>query len=162
MERVGFGSRFGAALIDVVILFAVLAIVGMVLGVGTMSALGSMGGGAAAGGGMLMLALMGLIPLAYTSLEILKAATPGKMVLKLAIRNEDGSPAAQDTLAKRWAIKNSASLVGFVATVTGITMLHTLGSIIGLVIFIGCFLVLQETKQALHDKLGKTAVYRVA
>ncbi len=37
--------------------------------------------------------ILALIPLAYTSTEVFLAATPGKLILGLKIRNEDGSDA---------------------------------------------------------------------
>jgi uncharacterized RDD family membrane protein YckC len=155
MERVGFGLRFGAMLIDVVIVIVLMSVFGLG-GVAT-TGISAMGGG---GPGYMTLLIVALIPLLYSSLEIFKAASPGKMILKLVISNEDGTAAPMDVLAKRWATKYSGSLLNLLAALTTVTLLQTLGSIAGLVIFIGCFLVLAEAKQAIHDKVARTAVYK--
>ena len=165
MERIGFGLRFGAGIIDALIILAVMAVLGGILGAGAFSMLGSMGQGvehAVVAPSLIALLVMSLIPIAYSSLEIFKAQTPGKMALKLIIRNEDGSPAAQETLIKRWAFKNSSSLVSVLATLTGIGILQTLGSVAGLIVFVGCFFTLQAARQAFHDKFAKTAVFKTA
>ena len=68
MERIGFGKRFGAALIDVVIVFICLSIIGLVFGVGASAAF--QGG---VGASWFTAVLMAGLGLAYTSLEIFKA-----------------------------------------------------------------------------------------
>lgn len=157
MERIGFGARFGAALIDVVILIITMSIVGVVFGAGAfaMASAGQMTGFSI--GTLIVM----LIPLAYTSTEILMAGTPGKKVLKLAIRNEDGSVADQETLAKRWAFKSSASILQFLAALTTMSIFTTVGSVAGLIVMVGCFFVFGASRQAFHDKFAKTAVYKV-
>lgn len=154
MEKVGFLPRFLAALIDLVILIVLISVVGVIGGGGVTFLYGG-------GAGYLVALFLALIPLAYTSLEILKAATAGKMAMKIAIRAVDGAPASQDVLIKRWVIKNSAGLLQLLAAITTFSLIGTLGSLAGLVIFIGCFFVLSETKQALHDRIAGTAVYKV-
>jgi uncharacterized RDD family membrane protein YckC len=101
-----------------------------------------------------------LIPMAYTSTEIFMAGTPGKKVLKLAIRNDDGSVAAQNTLIKRWVFKNSGSVLMFLSTLTTVSILATVGNIASLIVFVGCFFTLTEARLAFHDKFAKTAVYK--
>ena len=153
MEKIGFGPRFLAALIDGVILFGVAMVLGLILG-----------GGASAfsGGGSYIAGLVvSLFSLGYTSLEIFKAATPGKMIMKIAIRNADGSVAPQEVLIKRWAIKSSGSLVHTVSAITTIALIGHIGMLFGLVILVGCFFVLGADKLALHDKIAGTAVYKV-
>lgn len=156
MERIGFGPRFLAGLIDGIILIVVVYIIGMVFGVGMMGMSGGVGGFS------IGLLVMMLVPLAYSSLEILKAQTPGKMVMKIIIRNADGTPASQDVLIKRWAIKNSGSLLNFLGALTTMSIFGTLGSIAGLIVFIGCFMVFTQGLQALHDRVAATAVYRAS
>ena len=151
-EKVGFGPRFLALLFDAVLVFVGLWILGLIFGVG----MWSMGGDFS-----FVLILMAIIPLAYTSTEIFSAATPGKQFMKLKIKSEDGTEASQSVLQKRWAIKFSASLLRLVALVTTISLFGTLGHLAALVIFVGCFFVLSPDKQALHDKLAKTAVFRI-
>ena len=49
-------------------------------------------------------------------------------------------------------------LLGFL----GIAFLSTVGGLLSLVIFIGCFFVLGSQKQAIHDMISKTAVFNKA
>ena len=175
MDRVGFGARLGAALIDGIIIFGLMIIIGMFFLGGAMSLLGGMGSmgtgepsttvegamaAGAVGAGFGALALMYLLPLVYSLLEVIKAASPGKMILGLRIRNADGSVANMNTLLTRWAAKNSASLINIVAALTGVALLYTVGTIAGLIIFIGCLFVLGAARQGFHDKLAHTAVYK--
>ncbi|MGL6022588.1 MAG: hypothetical protein ACRC0A_05740, partial [Chitinophagaceae bacterium] len=55
---------------------------------------------------------------------------------------------------KRWVIKNVG---GFVSL---ITFLSWIGYLYNFLIFIGCFFVLGERRQAFHDMWAKTAVFR--
>jgi len=43
-----------------------------------------------------------------------------------------------------------------------VAILGTIGGLASLAIFIGCFMVLGSEKQALHDMVGKTAVFNKA
>jgi uncharacterized RDD family membrane protein YckC len=156
MERIGFGARFGAALIDIVVILIAMAVLGPLFGVGATAFAMA---GSEAGFSLGILIIM-LIPVAYSSTEVFLAGTPGKKILKLAIRNEDGTPAEQNTLIKRWVIKNSGSFLNLIGAITTVTLFSSLGSLAGFVIFIGSFLVFMEAKMALHDKLAKTAVYK--
>ncbi len=163
MARIGFGPRLGAALIDVVIVLVIMSVGTTIFGVslfGGALANPDMLGGAAVAGLSLAGIVMGIIPLAYMSTEIFQAATPGKMLLKLKIRAEDGSEADQNTLIKRFALKNSSALLNILAAITTLGVLSTLGSLAGLVIGVGCFLTLTAAKQALHDTVAKTAVFK--
>ena len=90
-----------------------------------------------------------LAGIAFTSiffyvLEGFTGQTPGKMILGITVANMNGEKASIDKLLLRAFIKITGSFVG----------------IIGLIIFVGCFLVLGEKKQALHDIICKTAVYK--
>ncbi len=148
MEAVGFFPRLGAVLIDVVVvvvIFAVLSVVGL-------------GGFQSAMQGASFIG--SLIALAYVSMEVFKAATPGKMVLGLKIMNADGSPASQEVLIKRFVVKQASGLLSFLTALTGLTLFSTLGAVAGLVIFVGCFLTFTESKQALHDRAAKTKVFK--
>ena len=163
MTRIGFGPRLGAALIDIGIMIVIMSIGTTVFGVslfGGALANPDLLGGATAGGLSLGAIALSIIPLAYMSLEVVKAATPGKMLLKLKIRAADGSEADQNTLITRFAVKNAGALLNILAAITTVGMLASLGSLAGLVVGLGCFLVLGAAKQALHDVVAKTAVYR--
>jgi uncharacterized RDD family membrane protein YckC len=89
------------------------------------------------------------------------------MLLGLKIASETGSPATQNQLVMRWALKNSGSLIGLLAIIIG-AVVPFLGMIIGwigalanLAIFVGCFLTLGAQRQALHDILAHTAVFKL-
>ena len=155
MERQGFGIRLGALIIDVLILIVLDFIIGQIFPrpVGVLRPVG----------GAAFIIFSNLFHLGYTSTEIFKAASPGKMILGLKIGSETGSPATQNQLITRWAIKNSFSLLSI------LTIIPILGFIFGLLaflagvaVFVGCFLALGAQRQALHDIIAHTAVYRTA
>ena len=173
-KRVGFGPRLGAALIDMVL----ISIVSLLFG-GTLGALLGLGAGAIAGAGgegaqgaaaagaaigaiggmMIGIYIFGFL---YSLIEAFTGASPGKMVLKLKIGFEDGRHAPVSTYVARWAVKYAGTLIGLVALMPGLHLLGTLGSLASFVIFIGCFLVLGDKHQALHDMAAKTAVFNKA
>lgn len=165
MERKGFGPRLGAALIDGVIMFAVAAILGLVFLGGVSMNFGIPGKGAAvttahAGAIIAYGLIVGLIGLAYYATEIFMAASPGHAILKMKITREDGSPADQQTLIKRFCIRRAPQILSLVA------VLPVIGGIIGLVnmvvtilIVVSCFMTLRASRLALHDEWSGTAVY---
>jgi uncharacterized RDD family membrane protein YckC len=61
---------------------------------------------------------------------------------------------------KRWFIKNASSVLVIINLLVANAVLENIASIIGMVIFFGCFAVLGEKKQALHDIIANTAVYK--
>ena len=175
-KRVGFGPRLGAALLDMVLICIVSLLfggtLGALLGLGAGAIAGAAGEGdsaAAAGaagaaigalGGMMIgIYVFGFL---YSLIEAFTGASPGKMVLKLKIGVEDGRQAPVSTYAARWAVKYAGTLIGLLALMPGLHLLSAVGSLAGFVIFIGCFLVLGDKKQALHDMAAKTAVFKKA
>ena len=172
-KRIGFGPRLGAALIDMVIISVLSLFLGgtlgamLGLGAGAMAGVSDQAEGAAAAGaaigalaGMAMgIAVFGFL---YSLIEALTGASPGKMVLKLKVGFEDGRQAPVATYVTRWAVKYAGTLLGVVALVPGLHMLGTLGPVASLVIFVGCFLVLGDKRQALHDMAAKTAIFKKA
>ena len=160
IERVGFGKRLGSSLLD----FIISLLPGIVLGIYAGAAMAAFlleffydeaqletiqagfSGEIAASIIALVASLAGI---AFTSiffyvLEGFTGQTPGKMILGITVANMNGEKASIDKLLVRAFIKITGSFVG----------------IIGLIIFVGCFLVLGEKKQALHDIICKTAVYK--
>lgn len=164
MERKGFGPRFLAAFIDGIIVMLVCAIIGLITGVGFVLGYGGMGGGGTANPTISATTIRifgivtGLFGLAYTSMEIFFAATPGKMILKQKISRADGAPADQAMLIKRWAMKQSSSLARLLMVVTGILVLGYVSQLLGLVILVSCLMTMRDTKLALHDDLAGTSV----
>ena len=174
--RIGFGPRLGAAILDVILggLFAsgfgiFLALLGLgaggVLGLAIdeqaelETSLEAIGVGAGIGAVMGMLGGVIIGYFIYSIIEAITGASPGKMMLGYKVANADGTGGDISLYLKRWAIKNASSVFSMLTLVTGFILLKPLGSIIGFVMFLGCFLALGDDKQALHDKIAKTAIY---
>jgi len=171
-ERIGFGKRFGALIIDgllgtvgVMITIFLASILGGILGA-LSGGLTSGEGGAAAGGalgvvagfaGAAILAAIGFV--IYGLIEPFCAASPGKMVLGIKIGKADGARADASTLLLRYAIKNIVFVCAILAAITAVEAFEWIGALLGLAVFIGCFFALGKSKQALHDMIAKTAVY---
>ncbi len=171
-QRVGFGKRLGAFLLDCVIVWAAAYLLGGTIGGlfgGTLGAMvGNVGGGdpaAAAVTGGAMAAMLGMIAAAavlaiiYFLLEGFTGYTLGKLLLGIRIASADGTQAPVSQLLMRYALKNINYLCIVLAAVVGLRVLATVGNLLGLAIFIGCFFVLGASRQALHDMIAKTAVY---
>ncbi len=180
--RIGFGRRLGALLLDALVIGIVTVIVYAIAGSSfepliekTISAqleeqnvaladLDSEQAEMIAGYtkmGILMGLIAAVVAFLYSFTEVLAAATPGKMMLGIKIANADATAASTSTLATRWFVKTGLSTVlNVLGTVTAASILSTLATIIGFVIFVGCFFVLGANRQALHDIIAKTAVYR--
>ena len=162
--RVGFGPRLGAFLIDGVLGGILGSVIGMVAGAsiaGLFFAGGDMGPlGAAIGGALGSVAGMFLMFIVFMIMEALTGQSPGKMILKIKIKNEGGSDAGTGALVMRALLKNINYVMSLLAGVTGILVLASIGSLAGLVIIIGCFIVLGAKKQSIHDMISKTAVYK--
>lgn len=173
-NRIGFGKRLGAILLDCLIVgtgsFFLGSTIGGLLGVAAGGIAGAGGGGeesaatgaaigGAIGAALGFVAAMALIWVIYFLMEGFTGFTLGKLILGIRIANQDGTQAAAGTLLGRYAIKNVGSLTSVAALLVGINLLATLGNVAGLVVFVGCFLALGAKKQALHDQIMKTAVY---
>jgi uncharacterized RDD family membrane protein YckC len=173
-KRVGFGPRLGAALIDMVAVGVAGVLVGGTIGgllgggAGPLAgaagdqAAGGSAAGAAIGAALGIMAALGGFVFLYSLIEAFSGASPGKMVLKLKIGVEDGRQASTPTCVARWAVKFAGTLLGMAALIPGLHVLGTLGSLASVVIFLGCFLVLGDKRQALHDVAAGTAVFRKA
>lgn len=174
-QRVGFGPRLGAWLLDCVIVI-VLAFfgggtIGAMIGVTAGAALGgamasqadSLAGAAALGGlfgGLVAFFIAAaVIGIVYFLIEGFTGYTLGKLILGIRVASDDGTAAGVGKLLTRFAIKNCNFLLTVLAVLTGVTALKTLGNLGGLLIFVGCFFVLGMKKQAFHDMLAHTAVY---
>lgn len=166
-NRVGFGRRLGAFVIDCVLVWVLAFLLGSSIG-------GLLGGavGAATPGdatrvvaGGVIGAILGvavaaaLIGTLYFLVEGFTGWTLGKLVLGIQIGNADGTPASIDTLLARYALKNCNLILTILAALTGIALLRVLGFVGGLVICVGFFMTLSASKQAIHDMIAKTAVY---
>lgn len=184
-QRVGFGPRLGAYLLD--FLFIIIAGVIIGLAIGDMIAPVIFGGQIAemeaqfammeqlnGGYNKLPFDIYGFVykmmniaagtTIAGFVLMVMEGAfgqSVGKMLLK--IRNTDiyGNRAEPKALWIRSLCKYGSSILGIIVGTTGIAVIGTLGSIWSLVIFVGMFIVFTDNRQTIHDMIAKTVVARV-
>ena len=173
-NRIGFGRRLAAFLLDCVLVGIGSAVLGPTIsGIFGAAAGGAAAGlspgdmsaaqGAAMGGGfgaiLGMAVALVVIGSVYFLIEGFTGWTFGKLILGIQVANADSTAAGVGTLLERYALKNINFVLGFIALVTGISVLRTVGSLLGFAIFVGCFFVLGAARQAFHDMIAKTAVY---
>ncbi len=168
--RVGFGKRFGAVLIDILIIGVIGGAIGYTMQdffIGMMPPPSGMEGldestvAMAQGAGGISLAIS-LFALLYSFVEMLTGASPAKHILGIIVAHDDRRAGDTALYIKRWFIKSIPSLVSLLGTLTAIGVISTLGMILSLALLVGCFFALGEKKQALHDMLAKTAVFHKA
>lgn len=111
-----------------------------------------------------------LIVVAYSALEVLFAASPGKLLLKLRIRSANGEPAQLSQLAGRWAIKYAWVLpyllvVGILISGRNepalVQILLWTARIVAVLVLIGFLRCGSANRLAFYDTLAGTAVYRI-
>jgi uncharacterized RDD family membrane protein YckC len=159
-ERIGFGKRLGALILDGIFTAISAGVIGYALKdlfVGLAPAdpdLGEMGGLYVA-----ITGAAGICAVLYGLIEGFTGASPGKMILAIKIGTENSMSANTNTLLTRYAIKTSASIVSLVGIILGVEILSSLSVVASVIITIGCFFALGAAKQALHDKIAHTAVY---
>jgi len=170
--RIVFGSRLGACVIDFVLVCIIAFVaggpIGAMLGAGVGASMSH--GDADATKGMAMGGFIGLllgivvaaavVGTIYFLIEGFTGWTFGKLILGIQVGSQDGTRASTGQLLGRYALKNCNFILSLLAAVTGISILKTFGFFGGIAIFIGCFFVLGAAKQAFHDMIAKTAVYK--
>jgi uncharacterized RDD family membrane protein YckC len=167
-ERVGFGARVTAFVLDMVIVIVVGGVVGFVFGTMFGVLVGFKAGipGATIGGvvGALSGFCLGILLTAilYELWEGLTGAAAGKSLMGFKIAREGGAKAETKTLLFRYVLKNSWMLLAFLGAFLRSRFCSDLGLLAGLIIFVGCFFVLGVKRQAFHDTLAKTAVFHGA
>lgn len=107
-----------------------------------------------------LLAATALMGLAYPLIEGVTGASPGKWVLGLQVGQPDGRRGHVRLYLTRFTVKFIRPVLGALAAWTGVGVLGWMAGPAGLVISLGTLLLLAPHKQALHDKLAVTAVYR--
>lgn len=170
--RIGFGRRFGAFMIDLVITVSFGVLLYMIAGTALSSmfhatveaSLSAEAANENMVGFMETFVVFGigmtLISFVYSFVELLTGASPGKHVLGIIAAHADRKQGNISLYATRWAVKNSSTLISVLALVTSINALSTISSIVGFIIFIGFFFMFGEKRQALHDIIAKTAIYQ--
>lgn len=180
-QRVGFGKRFLALLIDGFILYMLQYLITMFGGLQTAQVrlAEHISEAASHGGGDINKVLAAtqsltaqmqvdfywtfvsiqLVILLYLSLEMMVGATLGKLILGIQIGTKDGHHAPTKILVKRFLIKESYTVFALLSAVTLWKPMYYLGIAAGIVIVFGCFLVFTSRKIAFHDLIAGTAVY---
>ena len=173
-ERIGFGRRLGAYMLDVLIVMVCGTIVGLIIGdqlyplffgkqMGQFNQLSDQLGGKFTVFFQKMMEITSGISVTGLILFILEGAfgqSFGKWILKIINTNVDGSPASPSQLWLRSFLKYGASILSLIGGYTGIIYIGWIGSLWSFVIFIGFFLVFTDNKQTIHDMLAKTVVSR--
>ena len=174
-NRVGFGLRLGAWALDVVALLILATVLsGVVAGlfpdvltrfIDSQLATSPQAPAEARG---LMNKIFAwsfaatVVGLVYSLTEAFAGWSPGKLILRIRIVDDSGQRAPIGKLVLRWAVKQSGNLLLLTGLFAASKLVYTTGQIVGLGIFLGCFLTLSKARQALHDKIGGTAVLRKA
>lgn len=96
----------------------------------------------------------------FWSTEIFLAASPGKLMLNIVIANDNRTQASLIKLLFRFAIKHITYIFSLLTFITTLTFFEYIGNFASLLILSGFFLTLTEKRQALHDLICKTAVYK--
>ena len=112
------------------------------------------------GGVMGLLGATALMSVVYPLVEGLTGASPGKWILGLRVGRQDGESGDVVLYMKRFVVKFIRPVMMALSAATGIGVLAWLSGPAGTVISAGTLLLLASHKQALHDKLAGTAVYR--
>ena len=177
-KRIGFGPRLLVSLIDAAIMLTILPIIAWLLESTKAADLMIQKGYEALKSDddaiemiektlgeyfnfyLILIALLTTFGIVYNLIEGFFGASPGKMIMGLQVANADGSKGDINLYMKRWFIKNANSVLVIINLLVANAVLENIASIIGLVIFFGCFAALSDKKQALHDTIANTAVYK--
>ncbi len=166
--RVGFGRRLGAAILDAIFIAILLLFAMQFFGImDTVVSIDWTTIGESPEEFNLQIEelvsriapLQIAVGIIYYSMEIFFAATLGKIVLGIRIGNEDRRRAKMKSLIIRCITKNISIVFALIAIITTIHAFNTIGTMLSLVIFFGCFMTLSVRRQALHDRIAHTAVY---
>lgn len=161
-KRIGFGRRFGASILDVLIgsiggiFFSIVfgASLGALIGVAVNnSSAGFLGAFIGFIFGFIIFNVL------YGLIEGFFGASIGKMMLGIKIANEDGTTANKSKYFTRYLIKNIILIGTTLGYLTGIEIIKTISNYAGFVVFIGLFFIFGVARQTLHDKIAKTAVF---
>lgn len=176
-NRIGFGSRLGAYLIDIILVWVLAFVMCMMFPNFLLDTASEQLNQAIATNPLLaesfnaqmeqlMLSLIRFVlMIVFARLilflpEIFFAASPGKMMLKLRIAKTDGTEALRLALLGRYAIKHCAKIFTILAYIGLASLFNTLSSLCGFIVFVGCFFAAGDAHQALHDKICNTAVFK--
>jgi len=174
-ERVGFGRRLGAYLLDLLGIIILGSIINVVAGeflvqlfFGAQLAEAEIAAAQFEGMGFDYMALMtqvtkmsagtSIATLLLFVMEGIKGQSIGKMILQIENTNANGTEAEPKVLWTRTSLKYGSTLLSLLGGLVGLSFIGSIGSIWGFVIFIGFFFALAEKKQTIHDMIAKTVV----
>lgn len=176
-ERVGFGRRFGAYALDLLVALVFGGIIASLVGeelaqtfyatqLGDVDTAMAMFANSDVDMETLMLKVFGysagvsLMTIVFFILEGALGQSPGKMLLQIVNTNTDGTKADANKLWLRAAFKYGSTLLSLIGGIVGLVFIGTLASLWGFAIFVGFFFAFGDKKQTIHDMLAKTVVSR--
>lgn len=158
--RIGFNRRFGAFAIDVIAIGILAFITNLLTGENAAEDPASLHHLSDLTRQMASVGVaVSVVQFLYCLIEGLTGASPGKMILRIQIRDAGGAPAAAGTLILRMIAKHVKVIATLLVSLTGSQLLTIAGLGGGVIFFFGCFLALGAARQALHDRIFQTAVF---
>ncbi len=163
-QRVGFLTRAGAAILDGIAILILGSIVGVLFGGALAASLNSGNSDTAVlvgAIGTFFGAIIGIWLISFLNLllEGFTGTSLGKIIVGIKIGNDKGIRAHVGQLWLRSGVKNIAIVCALLSILSHSKSFGQLGSILGLVVFLGFFATLGSDKKALHDWIAQTAVY---
>jgi hypothetical protein len=181
-ERVGFGRRFAAVMLDNFIVALVATLLAFTVGQRVLSFIGMdeeiefnifndddgentdtdneearnakpTFPGVSSSTLAALTILNSLVMLMYSMVELLTDASPAKRLLGIVVGYDDGLPATRGLLLRRWCLKYGSYAMVLVP------VLATLGSIWNFLFTCGFLLTLGAQRQGLHDMAVHSAVF---
>lgn len=101
-----------------------------------------------------------IISFAYSLISAFFGASPAKMLLGLTIANADGKRGSMKLWFRRWAVRDANVYLQALALLPTLAFLDFVGAAIGIIVTIGCFMALGDSRMALHDRIAQSAVFR--
>jgi uncharacterized RDD family membrane protein YckC len=147
---VHFADRFGAWLTDILIMFAILFAV-FVVNV-MLSIIPNMN--------LMGMVIIPLLVLAYFVYEAFTGKTPGKINTKLVVADVQGNIASTGRYFFRFSLKFSGMFLSMIFQLFDLDQWLFIPSALHFIFFFGCFLAFGKKRQALHDRIAGTAVFR--
>jgi len=103
------------------------------------------------------------------AVEAVSGFTPGKLILRIRPGTAGGEKGAPDFYIIRFMIKGMPHVLLFMAWIIrlsgeagfAVDLLEGFSALLTGVVFLGCLLAMGDRKQALHDRIARSAVYRI-
>ena len=99
--------------------------------------------------------------LGYTTFEIWTAATPGKLILRLRISEQDCTPAEFWRRVLRWSTKQFWLIAYLFFLLSTSWVLYAIGGFSSLIVTIGSLYAANDDRLTWHDQWAHTAVCRL-